>query len=207
MLALATDTIEKSLQNSFDYNNYRQLVKTLLANGLSTGPIQNENLFNFSILNNKRMDRLDKTLHIFDEFKDDLNSLSEKITLLVISEGWCGDAAQTLPILNKLAESSNKIDLKIVLRDENEELMELFLTNGSKSIPKVILLDNNNNVLNTWGPRTQIATHMVHEYKAKYGSVDAELKKQLQLWYNKDKGYNTQLEIINLLKNSTINYL
>ena len=77
--------------------------------------------------------------------------------------------------------------------------MNSFLTNGSKSIPKVIIVNSKNEVIDTWGPRPSIATKMVHNYKELHGSIDAEFKKDLQLWYNKDKGVNIQTDIINLL--------
>ena len=120
----------------------------------------------------------------------------------MIAEGWCGDAAQILPMLHKIAEASNKIDLKIVFRDENEALMNNFLTNGSKSIPKIIILDNQQNVINSWGPRPSIATKMVLDFKEKNGQLDANFKKDLQIWYNKDKGNTTQEDLIKLLKAS-----
>ena len=69
---------------------------------------------------------------------------------MVISEGWCGDAAQILPVINKMALVSNKIEFRIVLRDENPALMDAFLTNGGKAIPKVIMIDNESGeVINT----------------------------------------------------------
>ena len=80
--------------------------------------------------------------------------------------------------------------------------MNKYLTNGSKSIPKIIIVDNKNNVINSWGPRPSIATRMVLDYKDKNGAIDAEFKKDLQIWYNKDKGNSTQEDILHLLKAS-----
>ncbi|MCF6168455.1 thioredoxin family protein [Lutibacter sp.] len=194
--------ITKSLKKGISYTSYRSLIKDLLAQKKSTGKTQTETILNFSILNDKRMDRLDKTLKISSETLKSMSLLKKKFTFLVIAEGWCGDAAQILPVLNKIAQTSAKIDLKIVLRDENPELMNQFLTNGNQSIPKIIIIDDNNNVINSWGPRPSIAAKMVLDYKEKNGSIDADLKKNLQLWYNKDKGVNTQEEIIKLLKAS-----
>ncbi|WP_457610473.1 thioredoxin family protein [Lutibacter sp.] len=196
------EIIAKSLKKGISYTSYRALVKNLLIQKKSTGKNQTETILNFSILNDRRMDRLDKTLKVSSETLKSMNLLKKKFTFLVIAEGWCGDAAQILPILNKIAETSTKVDLKIVLRDENPELMNQFLTNGNQSIPKIIIIDNNNNVINSWGPRPSIAAKMVLDYKEKNGSIDADLKKNLQLWYNKDKGVNTQEEIIKLLKAS-----
>jgi len=194
--------IPNSLEKAISYSQYRTLIKTLLTQEKSTGLVQSDDLLNFSILNDKRMDRLDKTIKISEATKTSIINLKNNFTFLVIAEGWCGDAAQIMPILNKIAESSTKIELKIVLRDENPELMNEFLTNGGKAIPKTIIVDNNNNVINSWGPRPSIATQMVKDYKDENGSLDAEFKKNLQIWYNKDKGTNTQEDLVKLLKAS-----
>lgn len=194
--------IVDSLLKSISYQTYRNTIKDLIIQGKSTGPNQSDELLNYSKLNDKRMDRLDKTLKISEETNSALSQFNKNFTFLVISEGWCGDAAQVLPVLNKIAENSSNIDLKIVLRDENEDLMNEFLTNNSKSIPKIIILDSENNVINSWGPRPSIATKMVLDYKTAHGVLDANFKKDLQLWYNKDKGQNTQTDIIELLKAS-----
>ncbi|MBG7629946.1 MAG: thioredoxin family protein [Bacteroidetes bacterium] len=194
--------IKNSLKKGITYATYRTLVKGLLVEGKSTGKNQTEELSNYSKLNDKRMDRLDKTLKISEETQTSLNQLNDGFTFLVIAEGWCGDAAQILPVLNKIADASSKIDLKVVCRDENEPLMEAFLTNGSKSIPKIIIVDKNQNVINSWGPRPSIAAKMVLDYKEQNGNIDAEFKKDLQIWYNKDKGNSTQKDIVQLLKAS-----
>ena len=191
--------IKNSLNNTISYADYRNLIKTLISAEKSTGTEQSEDRLNFSILNDKRMDRLDKTLTISAETQNSLDNLNKGFTFLVIAEGWCGDAAQILPIINKVSEATDKIAFKIVLRDENEDLMNQYLTNGSKSIPKVLILDPENNVLDSWGPRPAVASKMVVDYKAQNGSLDEEFKKNLQIWYNKDKGLNTQNELIGLL--------
>tara|TARA_R110001583_G_scaffold83631_2_gene220680 strand:- start:3425 stop:4024 length:600 start_codon:yes stop_codon:yes gene_type:complete len=194
--------IKNSLDKGISYTAYRELIKKLLIQQKSTGAEQTDDLLNFSKLNDKRMDRLDKTLKVSEETKNAINGLRNDFTFLVIAEGWCGDAAQIVPILNKIAETSTKIDLKIVLRDENEALMNLYLTNGSQSIPKIIIVDNQNKVINSWGPRPSIATKMVLDYKTENGTLDADFKKDLQIWYNKDKGTNTQEDLLKLLKAS-----
>ena len=130
----------------------------------------------------------------------EISLIKEEQTWLVITEGWCGDAAQNLPVINKLAEINTNIKLKLVLRDENLELMDLFLTNGGRSIPKLIALNKQNEVLFTWGPRPKVATKMVADYKEKHGSLDPQFKQDLQVWYNKDKGKSVQSDFIELLK-------
>ena len=192
--------IEESLKKAISYQNYRSLVNTLVEEGKSTGPNQSEDLLNYSKLNDRRMKRLDKTIKLSENTIVKTLNLKEQQTWLVITEGWCGDAAQNLPVINKIAALNENIKLKLVLRDENLELMDNFLTNGGRAIPKLIALDSNNNVLNTWGPRPSVATKMVSDFKEKNGSLNAQFKQDLQVWYNKDKGKSLQDDFIDILK-------
>ncbi|WP_339341387.1 thioredoxin family protein [uncultured Polaribacter sp.] len=191
--------IENSLKTAISYAAYRGLVSNLLIKGKSTGPEQSEDLTNYSMLNDRRMKRLDKTIKISEETIQEFQKVKQPQTWLVLTEGWCGDAAQNLPILDKIASDTANIDLKIVLRDENLDLMDLFLTNGGRSIPKLIALDKDNNVLDFWGPRPTIATKMVADYKEKNGALDPQFKQDLQVWYNKDKGKSVQADFVNLV--------
>jgi len=198
---LIKKSIEKGLQKAISYSSYRILISDLIASGKSSGPIQSEDLLNFSKLNDRRMTRLDKTIQLRQETLLTVKKIDKPITWLVLSEGWCGDAAQTLPVINKIANESDLITLKIIFRDEHEELMNYFLTNGGKSIPKLLVLNSENEVLNTWGPRPDKATKMVQDYKNKHGQLDATFKQELQVWYNKDKGVNIQENMLGLLTN------
>nr|WP_315178246.1 thioredoxin family protein [uncultured Flavobacterium sp.] len=192
--------VAKALFNSHSYAEYRKLVSDLLLERKSTGNEQSENLTHYTELNETRMNRLDKTMKITDENSLKLKSLKNEYIWLVISEGWCGDAAQLLPIINKMAIDSGKIELKIVLRDENEELMKLFLTNKKKSIPIVIVVEKaTGSVLGKWGPRPIGATNLITDYKKEFGVIDETAKTNLQLWYLHDKGISTQNELLNLM--------
>lgn len=191
--------IENSLAKAISYTEYRTLINDLLKEKKATGSNQSEDLYNYSLLNEKRMKRLDKTIKLINSTIEALAKINTPQTWLLLTEGWCGDAAQNVPILQKIAEASNQINLQIILRDENSELMDLFLTNGGKAIPKLIALDTDKNILFTWGPRPSIATKLIMDYKAKNGVVDATIKQELQVWYNKNKGVNLQEDIISLL--------
>lgn len=186
------EIIVNSLKKAISYTDYRTLVNNLLVEGKSTGPEQSEALTNYSLLNDKRMKRLDKTIKVSEQTAQELQKIKEAQTWLVLTESWCGDAAQNLPVINKIAETTENVNLKVVLRDENLELMDLFLTNGGRSIPKLIALDKDNNVITTWGPRPTVATKMVTDYKEKNGALDPQFKQDLQVWYNKDKGQSIQ---------------
>ena len=191
---------QSALQNSYSYSEYRTLVSNLISEGKSTGNEQNADLLHYSELNEVRMNRLQKTLKMDSEVLKTLQNLKSKQTWLVIAEGWCGDAAQILPIIKLMSESSENIDLKIALRDENEALINQFLTNGAKSIPKLIVLDENLEVINHWGPRPEGAKNLIIDYKAQHGIVDEPAKIALQKWYLDDKGISTQKEIVAMLQ-------
>jgi len=192
--------IEYGIEDSRSYQEYRTLVADLLAEGKSTGKNQSEDLLNYSKLNNSRMKRLDKTFKISEKTKENIRNLSKNQIWIVLTESWCGDAAHALPVINKITESSKNVSLRILLRDENEALMNKFLTNGTKSIPKLIILDSDTKELvDTWGPRPSEATKMVQMHIEKYGFLDADFKKELQVWYNANKGLNIEEDILDLL--------
>lgn len=187
--------IQNALNNSLSYQGFKTLVNDLIDKGQSTGHTQNEDMFNYSKLSVRRIKRWDKTFKFSESDKNFFENLSQPVTFLVLAEGWCGDAAHALPIINAVAEASSNLKLKVVLRDDNDELMQEFLTNGGKSIPKLIALNSENKVLFTWGPRPTQATEMVKAYKDQYGQLTPEFKEDLQKWYNKDKGQSTVKDI------------
>jgi thiol-disulfide isomerase/thioredoxin len=196
-------SIAKALFHSHPYINYRKIVSDLLKEGKSSGNEQSEDLTHYSALNETRMNRLDKTIKIDTTVSEKLKGLQNEYTWLVLSEGWCGDAAQILPIINKMALETDKIDLRIVFRDENEDLMNHFLTNKGKAIPKLIIIDKaTSEVVSNWGPRPKGAKDLIMNYKKEHGVVDETSKSELQLWYLHDKGLSTQQEIMGLILES-----
>lgn len=194
------DIINESLKNGISYQDYRALVSGLVEQGSTTGSEKTEALAEYTKLNDRRMKRWDKTIKVSETVKNKFLNFNRNMTWLLITESWCGDAAHVVPVLNKIAELSENIDLKIVLRDENEALMDQFLTNGGKAIPKLIMIDTTtNNVINTFGPRPSEATQMVNDYKAMHGALTPDFKEDLQGWYNKNKGQNIIDDVMVLL--------
>lgn len=192
--------IEKSLEQSFSYTEYRNHVTELLKNGKTTGNDQSADMIHYAELNEARLNRLDKTIEVTNDVKLALGNLTKNYLWLVISEGWCGDAAQIVPIINKMAMVSDKIELRIILRDDNPKVMNMFLTNGTQSIPKLIIIDKKSGaVVNDFGPRPQEAKQLILDYKAEHGIVDEPAKIALQKWYLNDRGVSTQNEIMGLL--------
>lgn len=114
--------------------------------------------------------------------------------LLVIAEDWCGDASNTVPIVAKLADMSPGLELRIILRDENPEVMDQYLTNGARSIPIVIALDDDLQEIGHWGPRpTQLQAWVM----ANRGTTPkAELYPQVRKWYARDRGETTLREVL-----------
>ena len=192
--------IASALTRTYSYKEYRDLVDELASNDGTTGAEQKESLIDYTQLNSKRMKRWDKTFKLPDSAKERIEKWTKPVLWLVLTESWCGDAAPSLPVMNKIAETSNKIDFKILLRDQNPELMNLFRTNGTLSIPKLIMLDEQRlEVLNSWGPRPTKAAKMVEVYKKENGELSSDFKQDLQLWYNKDKGQNILADLMELL--------
>ena len=195
-IELLTSVIKKSLS----YSEYLQLTEDLLSQEKTTGPNQGADYVHYTNLNFHRMKRLDKTVEINAELKSLIAQIQTPQTWLVISEAWCGDAAQNVPLLQKIADLSNKIELKIILRDENIEVMDLYLTNGGRSIPKLIALENETlNELYTWGPRPASIQNVMNELKAANVTEISEIVEKIQIAYNHDKSQSFQNEFVTLL--------
>ena len=193
------ETIETSLKKSMSYDEYVQLFENLVNKNATTGNEKTQEQIEFTKLNERRLKRWNKTLKISDDTQNKIKQYNKKTTWLVLTESWCGDAAHIVPVINKVAELNNKINLRLVLRDENEELMNEFLTNGGKAIPKLIALDEENKMIGEFGSRPSIAAQLVEDFKKEYGKLTPEFKKELQVWYNKDKGESTLEDLIRLL--------
>lgn len=199
--------IEKSLQKSMSYMTYRKLVTALVEQNSTTGNDKTDAQANFTKLNDRRMKRWDKTIEVPKSIVDKLKVFNENITWLVIAESWCGDGAHIIPVLNKLAQLSKGINLRIVLRDENLELMDAFLTEGNRAIPKLIMIDNKSgDIIQTYGPRPSEATAYVNRFKYKYGKLTSDFKEDLQHWYNNNKGLNIMEDIMEILSQLEPNF-
>ncbi|MCK0146356.1 thioredoxin family protein [Arenibacter sp. F26102] len=194
------EVVQDGLKGAMAYEDYRLMVANLAIAGKSTGSVQSQELGNYTILNDQRMKRLDKTIKIDADSESKIKEVDQKITWLVLTESWCGDAAQTIPVMNKIASRNKNISLRLVLRDENLELMEQFLSNGAMAIPKLISIDDaTGKIIGEWGSRPSTAAKMVQDHKKEHGNLSPEFKQDLQIWYNKDKGQNTVSDLLSLL--------
>ena len=186
--------MKKYLERSVSYAEYRDLIERLVEEGKTTGPKQSQALADFTRLNLKRMERLEKTIPLGDEIKSAIGANKLQQIWLIITEAWCGDAAQNIPIIEKIAAESDIIQTRYILRDENPELIDRFLTFGARSIPKLIALDaETSEVLWTWGARPKAAQDLFSDLREQ-GIEKATIMEQLQRWYNEDKGRTIQAE-------------
>lgn len=183
------------------YAEYIKLIDDLLLEGKTTGSNQSEAIFNYGKLNRQRMHRLEKTVKLNESVIEKVRNVQRKMIWLIVTEGWCGDAAQNIPTIEKIAAENKNIETRYVLRDENLELMDKYLTNDARSIPKLIALDAETlEEIGTWGPRPQVA--MEYFYKMRNQGLDKpEMMEKLQRWYLSDKEQTIQNEFEILLEN------
>lgn len=190
------------INKAFSYSEFNTHVETLLEKGESTDQKNTESNLGYTRLNVQRTSRWDKRGVLDQEIIDLVKGINFPQTWLVITEGWCGDSAQILPFINKMAELNSKISLKVIIREEHPEIMDEFLTDGkSRSIPKVIILDSDSlGVLSDWGPRPSEIhkTYLEERVDPKIGGKEAS--KNLHIWYARDKGKTSVKEFASVLK-------
>ena len=182
------------IKNSFSYEGYKSMVIAYAENGQTSGKESLPERIEATKINAQRMKRIDKQVVISNEIQEAMGSINERWTWLVLAESWCGDGAQNIPVIAKIAGLSPNVELKILLRDENHELMEAYLTNGSRCIPKLICINSETKEeIGTWGPRPLRIQQMVKEYKAQNPDVPHdEFVRNIHLWYAQDKGESLQ---------------
>lgn len=193
----------KRIDNAYSYKEYRDMIDSLLEEDKTTGENHSEAMINYTKMNVHRMKRHDKRSELSEEMKEALNEIRKNQIWLVLTEAWCGDAAQSVPIINKMAEESDNIELKLILRDQNLDVMDQFLQNGkSRSIPKLIILDAESlNVLGDWGPRPEEAQELYDNLRNSEGVEYSEVAEKLHKWYADDKSQQIQKEIKSVLEN------
>lgn len=190
------------VDQSMTYSAYRALIDKLLAENKTTGHIHTEAYLNYTRMNVQRMNRWDKTAKVSDSLKDAVQAIQEDQLWLVITEAWCGDAAQNISYLVKLADLNPRIQLRFILRDEHPEVMDEYLTDGARSIPKMVAVTADLACeLFSWGPRPQSAHELVMDYKKdSKGLTYQEFSQTLHLWYAKNKNQELEAELLPLIQ-------
>ena len=189
-----------AFKKAISIEEYEVLLNRYAKEGRTSGLTQSESLINYTKLNAQRSKRVTKTLKLDEGLKQLILQINTPQTWLLITETWCGDAANSIPVILTLARLNPLIDIKVVFRDENPELMDQFLTNGGRSIPKLIALDQNLNVLFDWGPRPSEAQELFYNWRnAENKTPYEQFHIDIQKWYNSDLGYSIQSELKKLI--------
>ena len=151
-------------------------------------------------LNLYRANRINKTYVVDETLCMKAMKINKKQLWMILTEDWCGDSAQSIPYIAKIAECNPLIELKFLLRNENTDIMNFYLTDGeSRSIPKLVAFDTEGNELFQWGPRPQEADKLVKTAKLEGKSKDQFLN-ELHLWYAKDKGKSLEKEFSSIIE-------
>jgi hypothetical protein len=180
------------------FEEYLNYFEQIILNPEQYPVYQDENYYNYAKLNWSRTNRWLNKFEPNDELKTLISSIQEPQTWIIITEPWCGDAAHSVPQLINMVENNANIKVEIQLRDEEAFMIDNYLTNGGKSIPKLIIRDADNNDLVVWGPRPEKLQELFLFWKEE-GVEFNTMKESIQKWYNEDKGVEIQNDIIKLL--------
>lgn len=190
------------IENAYNYEEYRQFIDDLLKKNRTTGENHSEKMLHYTKMNVHRMKRLDRQTELVEELAEKLQNINRPMIWLILTEGWCGDAAQTIPVIQKMADQTRMIQTRYILRDENLEIIDQFLTNGrARSIPKLICLDSQTlEVLGDWGPRPETAQQLFMSLRDNEEYSSRERAEHLHKWYADDKTIAVQKEFISLIE-------
>jgi hypothetical protein len=187
------------LNKAFTFDEYVELIDRLLLEGKTTGPVQSDEMLHYARLNRQRMRRLTNTIALTEPLREAAQNVRRKMIWLIITEGWCGDAAQNIPVIEMIAKAGDNIETKYLLRDENLGLMDQYLTSGARAIPKLIAIDAETyEVLGTWGARPAAAQKLYDSLKAQ-NMAKPLIMENLQRWYNSDATRSLQEEFRELI--------
>lgn len=190
------------INKALAYNEFIDLTHQLFEAGKVTGNEQSANRLEATKINLQRIKRLNKTAIVNSSLSSKLASLKSKQVWILFVEGWCGDVAQNVPMIEKIALASNGlIETKYLLRDENSELFDHFLTNGARAIPKLIAIsEQENDILFEWGPRPKLIQDWYGNLlKTIAESEKEEAKFKLHQYYTENKGAALQDDLLRLL--------
>ncbi|MES2828105.1 MAG: thioredoxin family protein [Bacteroidota bacterium] len=178
-----------------DFESYLLYFESVLLPGHTLAPYTDPAYHNYAKLNWSRQQRWLKVGELNSELTEVVKKISRNQHWVVITEAWCGDAAHILPFIYKLTQLNPLLRLDIQLRDSEPFAINNYLTGTSKSIPKLVIRDANDNDLLVWGPRPRKCQELYNQLKAEHADSE-ETKKQIQGWYNQDKGVSFQEELL-----------
>lgn len=182
------------------FEEYLSYFEAILASPESYPAYTDPAYFNYTKLNWSRTNRWLKRFELSDELKEKITAIQEPQQWILITEPWCGDAAHSVPQIVRITEQNPHIELEIQLRDTAPFLIEDYLTDGGKSIPKLIVRNAKAEDLFVWGPRPSVLQQIFVVMKEE-GKTFEDIKAFMQKWYNEDKGSELQREFVELLSN------
>ena len=127
----------------------------------------------------------------------------DKLHILVLTVPWCGDSMATLPVLAKLVDGLDNVELRFLERDDHPGIMDQYLTRGARAVPKIIFLDKDYHDLGSWGPRPAFIQNIFEENRSRImaGEISKEQVHQiLRKEYARDRGRSMVNEIVGILK-------
>ncbi|MBP7450371.1 MAG: thioredoxin family protein, partial [Flavobacteriales bacterium] len=196
------EAFRSAWEGSLDWETYMTGFERIVAERSTSGPDRSEAMVAYTKLNLSRSRRWMKQLTVLPELENGLPLVAPQ-RWLVLTEYWCGDAAQCCPAMVELARRTPGLSLRFVFRDEHPALMDHHLTQGGRSIPKLIALDElSGNERFTWGPRPAAAQELVDTYRTvpiEERDVEA-MKEALHTWYFKDGCEAVQRELLALCR-------
>jgi len=182
-------------QKEMKFEEYLAYFEAILADPEKYPPYSNVEYLNYAKLNWSRMNRWLKRFEVNEDLKSRIVAVADPQQWLLITEPWCGDAAHSVPQIVRMAALNPLIELDIQLRDTEPYLINDYLTNGGRSIPKLIVRNEAGEDLWTWGPRPQQLQHIFDRMKTEQRTFE-DMKEALQRWYNEDKGREIQKEFL-----------
>ncbi len=193
--SISKEGIEKYWQNAITFDEYLKVAEERFHNN----PDKNDEFQEYYELGLNRTVRTVKTYKVDAEQIEKFKSKTFNGKILIISEPWCGDASATVPAVSKFFEAAG-IDVRIFLRDSDSTLIDQFQTNGTQSIPKVIIINDDFSVVADWGPRPQYGNDLLKKFKENEETYPREeFYNDLQVYYAKNRGKDAIEEIIELL--------
>lgn len=192
------------LKQALTFNQFTELTSSFFEAPNPPKPYDNENYLNYTKSNARWSKRLTKKVKLSAELTSKIESINGMLFFILINEPWCGDGAFTQAFIHNLASvSKGKIDLKIILRDSNLNIMENYLTNGGMAIPKLVCLDENLKEIMTWGPRPKALKSQLEEWKKDAGFDNQAKIQQVYEWYIKDKNQSIETEFVEIFEKIT----
>ena len=161
-----------------------------------------KNLF-YAKYNMERAGRVIDAYNMDEKLASLIDAVSEPQRWMVLTEDWCVDSAYALPIIFRAVSRNPHINMRILLRDDNLDIMDQYLTDGGRGIPKLVVFDADGQELFQWGPRPQALKQMREVWKAE-GVEGAMLSQKGAEWYDAGGWHEVETELIETIANSEV---